>query len=126
MDRKRRHSSDDFLPSQESLAKKQNLFKTPPPPRPQTPQNPLQNPQNKLPLGTPTTVARYGINVADTTSLVSRIDTFATLIKCVAHIVESCGESYEEDKRLGSYIIDAVNAVTVRHLSICGSSFREK
>jgi hypothetical protein len=111
MDQKRPHSSDDSFLSEESPTKKQNIFKTPAP-QP-TPPKSTHITQNRLPPGTPTVAARYGITAADTSSLVDRIDTFATLIKCVAHVVENCGGSYEEDKKLGSYIIDAVNVVTV-------------
>lgn len=118
MDRKRPHSPDDPFIEEESPIKKQNTFKTAHPPR-QTPQKPTLIPQNKVPPGIPTVAARYGITATDASSLADRIDTFATLIKCVAHVVENCGGSYDEDKKLGSYIIDAVNAVTVLLPSIC-------
>src|SRR6266496_152407 len=78
MDRKRPQSFDDPFLSKESPNKKQNTFKTPQ----QTPQKPTHITQNKLPLGTPTVTTRYGITTADASSLVDRIDTFATLIKC--------------------------------------------
>lgn len=100
MSPKRRQSFE--TPTKES-PKKHNTGKT----LQQTPQKPSQN---KVPPGTPT---RYGITAADASSLVDRIDTFSTLIKCVALVVENCGGSYEEDRNLGSHLIDAVNAVTV-------------
>jgi len=109
MDRKRPQDFDDPFLSTESPTKKQNTFKSPQ----QTPQKSTHVPQNKLPPGTPTVTTRYGINGADASSLVDWIDTFATLVKCVAHVVENCGGSYEEDRNLGSYLIDAVNAVRV-------------
>jgi hypothetical protein len=108
MDRKRPRSFDDPSLSEESPTKKHN-FKTPQ----QTPQKSTHGSQDKLLAGTPTVAARYGITAVDASSLVDRIDTFATLIRCVALVVENCGGSYEEDKKLGSFIIDAVNAVTV-------------
>jgi hypothetical protein len=116
MDRKRPQSFDDdpFVPK-DSPSKKQNTFKSPQ----HTPQKPDHVEQNKLPPGTPTVATRYGINKADASSLVERIDTFATLVKCFAHVVEQCGGSYEEDRNLGSYLIDAVNAVTVCPPSTC-------
>jgi len=117
MDRKRRHSSDAFI-AEESPSKKQNIFETPQ----QTPQKSTLIAQNKLPPGIPTVATRYGITAADASSLVDRIDTFTTLIKCVAHVVENCGGSSDEDKKLGSYIIDAVNAVTVLLPLTCARS----
>jgi hypothetical protein len=86
---------DDPFASKESPAKKPNTFKSPQ----HTPQKPDPATQNKLPPGTPTVATRYGINKADASSLVDRIDTFATLVKCVAHVVEHCGGSYEEDQK---------------------------
>lgn len=50
------------------------------------------------------------------------------LIKCVAHVVENCGGSYEEDRKirnLVSYLIDAVNAVTVCPPSTCAHYWGE-
>ena len=108
MDRKRPQSFDDPFHSKESPNKKQNIFKTPQ----YAPQKSTHITQNKLPPGTPTVTARYGNTAPDASSLVDRIDTFATLIKCVALVVESCGGSYE-DQNLESHLIDAVNAVTV-------------
>ena len=112
MDRKRPQSFDDPFLSKESPNKKQNTFKSPQ----QTPQKSTHVTQNKLPPGTPTVTTHYGISAA---ALVDRIDTFATLIKCVAHVVKNCGGSYEEDRNLGSCLIDAVNAVTVCPRSTC-------
>jgi hypothetical protein len=114
MDRKRLQSfddDDDLYASKESPTKKQNVFKAPTTPQKQD--------QNKLPPGTPTVGTRYGIDRADASSLVDRMDTFATLVKCVAHVVDNCGGSYEEDRNLGAYLIDAVNAVTVCPPSTC-------
>ena len=115
MDRKRPQSFDDPFLSKESPNKKQNTFKSPQ----KTPPKSTNVTQNKLPPGNPTVTTRYGISAADASSLVDRIDTFATLIKCVAHVVENCGGSYEEDRNLGSYLIDVVNAVTVCPPSTC-------
>lgn len=109
MDRKRPHSVDGPPHTRQSPQKKQNTFKSPH----QTPQKSTSVTQSKLPPGTPTVTTRYGISTTDASTLVDRIDTFAMLVKCVAHIVENCGGSYEEDRNLGSYLIDAVNAVTV-------------
>jgi hypothetical protein len=108
MDRKRPHDGDG---STESPTKKQHIFKVPTTPQKQD--------QSKLPPGTPTVATRYEINTSDASSLVDQIDTFATLVKCVAHVVENCGGSYEEDKNLGAYLMDAVNAVTVCPPSTC-------
>jgi hypothetical protein len=109
MDRKRPHSSSGPSHPRQSPQKKQNTFKSPQ----QTPQKSPSVTQSKLPPGTPTVTTRYGISTTDASTLVDRIDTFATLVKCVAHVVDNCGGSYEEDRNLGSYLIDAVNAVTV-------------
>src|SRR5579859_5379003 len=114
MEHKRPHSSDPSFLSQESPIKRQNIFKTPPHP----PQTPPKTARITLPPETPTVAARYGITAMDASSLVERIDTFATLIKCVAHVVVNCGGSYDEDRKLGSYIIDAVNTVTVCRLRV--------
>jgi hypothetical protein len=118
MDRKRPQpfdDDDDIYASTESPTKKQNTFKVPTPPQKQD--------QSKLPFGTPTVATRYGIDnsdaSSDASSLVDWIDTFATLVKCVAHVVDNCGGSYEEDRNLGAYLIDAVNAVTVCPPSTC-------
>ena len=109
MDRKRPHSVDGPPHTRQSPQKKQNTFKSPH----QTPQKSTSVTQSKLPPGAPTVTTRYGTSTTDASTLVDRIDTFATLVKCVAHVVENCGGSYEEDRNLGSDLIDAVNAVTV-------------
>jgi hypothetical protein len=105
---KRPPSSDNSFSAEQSPAKKPNPSKTTPQP---TPSRSSKTVQIKLPPDTPIVTARYGISAADTSNMVDHIDTFATLLKCVAHVVENCGGSYEEDKRLGSYIIDAVNVL---------------
>jgi len=56
---------------------------------------------------------RFGFADRGASSLVARVDTFTTLVKCIARVVEDCGGSLEEEKHLGAYVMDAVNAVTV-------------
>ena len=63
--------------------------------------------------GTPSTAARFGFTDRGASSLVARVDTFTTLVKCIARVVEDCGGRLEEEKHLGAYVMDAVNAVTV-------------
>jgi hypothetical protein len=121
MDRKRHQSFHDRFLSKESPNKKQNPFKSPQ----QASQKSTDVTQNILPPGTPTVTTRYGSSATDASSLVDRIDTFATLIKCVAHAVRNCDGSYEEDRNLGSYLIDAVNAVTVCPPSTCAHYWGE-
>jgi hypothetical protein len=46
----------------------------------------------------------------DVASLFDRIDTFSTLLKCIAGVIEDCGGDFEDGKKLGVFVMDAVNA----------------
>jgi hypothetical protein len=70
-------------------------------------------PPGRLHPGTPKIPARYGMTSVDTDSFINHMKTFPMFVKCVAKVVEDRRGSYDEDKQLGAYIMNAVSAVIV-------------